>query len=147
MYSIPLKVRIARGFTSEHSVFTSLLGLCALLLAIGFCIKGPTTNTNYVLLYEVASFKFWGTMYFIYGLVKIFGVFYRTYVGVKIANIILGMWLWSCLIFSFVIYDSAPIQPTELMLFVLLIAEVWSMSLTLVHMRYKVSRRATDGRN
>ena len=140
---LTLKERVSRAVFVEHSVVTLLLGMLALLLSSGFLISN-TLNANYTLLTQFAPYNFWALMFVTYGLSKIFSVLYRTHFYIKVTTSLTGMWLWSYLMLSFVIFDKTPMAPTEMMMFLTGICEVWALTLILFDYQQSPRRRKTD---
>lgn len=138
-----LSSRVARAVLGDHTVVTMLLGMVALLLASGFLIS-HTSNTNYYLLTDFASFSFWAAAFFLYGTAKITSTLYRTPFSIKLLTSVSGMWLWTYLTLSFVIFDITPIAPTEMMLFITGICEVWTLALNIFDSKHSHARRETD---
>lgn len=141
-----LNERLARVVLGDHTVIPMLLGMVALLLSAGFLIS-HTSNTNYYLLTEFAPFKFWAFAFFLYGAAKISSTLYRTHFIFKLVTSISGMWLWTYLMLSFVIFDITPIAPTEMMLFITGICEVWTLALSIFDSKHSHARRETDATN
>lgn len=140
-----LTARIARAVLGDHNVITMLLGMAALLLAAGFLIStNVPLSHNYSLLTDLANYKFWFFAFFLYGIAKIASTLYRTPFIIKLITSVSGMWLWSYLMLSFVIFDITPIAPTEMMLFITGICEVWALALNIFDSKHTNARRETD---
>lgn len=136
------KIRIYRAIMGEHSRLNLALGLTALLLAAGFWFSSPIlTNTNYTLILQLADFDTWGTWFYIYGMLKLWAATYRSPPISKFIVSILGLWLWTYISLSFVVFDPNPLVPTETMLFITVIMELWNLTVTLHKLKYFAKMR------
>lgn len=130
-YFLPLKVKIQRALLGDYSTLSILLGITATLLGIGFATGNIIQNPNYTLLLVLASQYFWAASFSIYGIVKILCSVFRVWMPVKLVATVYGLWLWNYLALSFTVFDKTPLAPTELMLFVMVIGELWALTLIL----------------
>lgn len=143
---LSLKSRIGRVLLAEHGSITLLLGVLALLLSAGFFISS-TNNSNYTLLEALASFKVWASVFAIYGITKLWGCLYRIDYVIKVTTSIAGLWLWNYLILSFIVFDTTKLAPTEMMLIIVLICEVWDLTTNMFNKNICWNRRSSDARN
>lgn len=131
-YIMPLRIKIERAILGDYRTVSNLLGLSAILLAIGFFVSDiGNANTNYALLIALAPKLFWATSFLVYGVTKILSSIYRVWLPLKIANTLYGLWLWSYIVLSFILFDKTPVAPTELILFISIVCEVWSLAIIL----------------
>lgn len=139
-YIIPLKVKLQRALLGDYPTLSALLGLTALLLGLGFALSGNMVeNTNYTLLFVLAPKLFWALSFSIYGTIKLTCSVSRVWTWLKISTTVYGLWLWNYLALSFTVFDKTPLAPTELMLFITVIGELWV--LTLILYNRKIPRR------
>lgn len=130
-YLLPLKVKIQRTLLGDYSTLSILLGITATLLGVGFFVGNISENSNYTLLLVLASQNFWALSFGSYGIIKILCSVFRIWLPVKIATTVYGLWLWNYLALSFTVFDKTALAPTELMLFVMVIGELWALTLIL----------------
>ena len=78
----------------------------------------------------------------VYGIIKISSSVSRVWLTLKITNSIYGLWLWSYVVLSFVLFDKTPVAPTELILFISIICEVWSLAIVLYNRKSNRTRRS-----
>lgn len=142
--SASLGTRIKRSILNEHTAITLLLGMLGIVLSFGFLIS-TIDNPNYSLLLGLAPFSIWSAMFFLYGVIKVISVLYRTGLVLKTLTAISGLWLWNYLVLSFLVFDKSPIAATEVMLIIPVICEVWGFTNTLYNSKYKLTRRGSDG--
>lgn len=103
---------------------TILLSVAALCLGVGF-ILGDGTNANYELIYSFAHQYVWGSVFLIYGSVKMLSLLKFVDYRIKILNGCVGLWAWNYIFLSFAIFDTTAMAPIEVLLLVPVIAEVW----------------------
>lgn len=131
-YILPIKVMIQRTLLGDYPTLSTLLGLTAILLGLGFLLSGPTyANPNYVLLYALAPKLFWAISFLVYGTIKTISAIFRVWSSLKITVTVYGLWLWNYLAMSFTVFDKTALAPTELMLFITVIGELWVLTLIL----------------
>lgn len=122
---------------------TFLLGVCGISLSIGFVFMN-TSNPNYTALLQLANYAAWSLGFFTYGCIKVFQALFRVPYYIKLINAAQGMWLWTYLLLSFVVFDFSPLAPTELLLFVPVLCEVWEVTINIVNTKIHPDRRETD---
>ena len=66
-------------------------------------------------------------MFFVYSCLKIYGAFHRLNRHVRFTNSVFGLWAWNYIFLSFTVFDATPVAPTELLLAVPTVIEVWTM--------------------
>lgn len=103
-----------------------LLALAGFALSIGFAI-GVGNNANYELIFSFANRYWWAIMFFVYSCLKIYGAFHRLNRHVRFTNSVFGLWAWNYIFLSFTVFDATPVAPTELLLIVPTVIEVWTM--------------------
>jgi len=117
-----------------------VIGWVALIGAFGF-IFGTSHNENYKLLMQSWSGQIWGVAFLIYGVNTIATCVFRQPNIINYLTDALGMWLWSYLFLSFVVFDTTPTAATEYMLIIPLFAEVWILADRLSSNTVKRGRR------
>ena len=103
-----------------------LLALAGAVLSLGFAI-GTGNNANYTLIFNFAPPLFWSFLFGVYTCIKVVGCFRRIDSRLKTTNSVVGLWAWNYIFLSFTVFDSTPIAPTELLLAVPTLIELWSM--------------------
>jgi hypothetical protein len=132
MTSTQIKNRVATIVFKFSPELCMAVAIAALLLSVGFFTG--TTNSNYEALTELMGFNQWGTLFLVYSLIKFYRIFcavQHTWVDIYVSAI--GIWAWNYIFLSFTLFDKVPTAPTELLLFVPVMAEGW----TLTSMIYK----------
>lgn len=92
-----------------------MLFITSFLMAIGFFLS-QVSNVNYELLYAAAHPYFWGALFLVHSSIHAVNLWTRIDWRIKVINSIVGIWAWSYLLLSFVIFDKTPIAPTEILL-------------------------------
>jgi peptidoglycan/LPS O-acetylase OafA/YrhL len=103
------------------------LGWVALVLSVGMFFTATQTE-NYNAINSFSDRRVWGCIFLSYGACQVAASLFVLPAWVRIACCVVGLWVWSYLFLSFVVYDPTPIQATELMLAVPLISEVWILA-------------------
>lgn len=134
--------RLADVLVGDYNIITIILGLCGVMLGLGF-YYGDVSNNNYQLLTAFAPANVWAVGFILYGLIKLYQYTTKVADWVCLVNAVQGIWAWSYLLLSFVVLDTTRIAPTELMLFVPLIFEVWELAAAI----FKFSTRRRRKRN
>lgn len=142
--SIPLTTKLTRSIITEHTVLSVLLSITALLLSYGFFTVSSHHDPGYILLERLTSFYNWGILFGIYGISKFYTSMYRNPGILKVIVSISGLWLWSYLIISNVLLDHTTADPTEYMLFMTVICEVWTLTVAIYYNTHKLYRRLND---
>lgn len=129
-------------FVQAHTM-TLLLGVCGLALSIGFILGSPT-NANYSTISSFADQSIWAFWFLIYSIIKLLQPLVRVWHSIKILNALQGIWAWSFIFLSFTVFDSTPIAPTELMLVIPIICELWELVVDIFNFRTCPHRRKGD---
>lgn len=119
------KYRVAYFFSQNSGETSLFLALCAILMTVG--IVFAEQNNNYVSMYDVAGPFYWIAIFTIYAIVKIYGCFYRTPYYVRTVTCVAGLWAWNYVFLSFVVFDLLLPEPSEFILLIPIVAEVWCM--------------------
>jgi hypothetical protein len=96
-------------------------------MAIGFAIGG--TNNNYEALTNLMPFYSWSAIFFVYATAKSYCLIFRkspSWPEVTISGV--GIWAWNYIFLSFTLFDKVPAAPTEFLLFIPVLAEVWALT-------------------
>ena len=101
-----------------------LLWIAAFVTAIGFFL-GDSSNPNYEMITAFASNNMWGLMFVLYGVLKFLEYWDHLDFKIKLINSIVGLWMWNYIFLSFTVFDKSNVAPTELMLLMPIIAEMW----------------------
>lgn len=139
--------QLANRYLSLVFQHTSLLpitlGVMGLLYGIGFLTGSTSVNTNYHALEVFLPSWWWGVLFFIYALIKLAAPIYQLNTTIKILWSFWGLWAWNYTIFSFIILDTSPTAPAELMLIAPLLFEVADLAVQL--WEHKFCRRQRQG--
>lgn len=122
---------------------TLLLGLSGITLGIGFAL-GNITDLGYTAVVQFAEPIYWVIGLSVYGILKVLQALGRMPATIKLLNALQGIWAWSFLFISFSIIDTAPITPTELLLVVPILCEVWELIIAIFNFRIYPRRRKDD---
>lgn len=140
MTSTEIKNRVACiAFTYSYELAFAVAAAAG-LLSIGFFFG--STNNNYTALTDLMSFTHWGVFFAIYSLAKFYRLFFAevlTYIDIYISAI--GVWAWNYIFLSFTLFDKVPTAPTELLLFIPVMAEGWALT----SMIYRNNARGDNG--
>ena len=127
---IDIRARIADVVLKHGEVLQVILGLCGVLLGLGF-LFGDIGGSNYEAVLSLLPREVWGYMALFYGLFKLYGVVVQHLYPIEIFMAGLGGWMWSYLMLSFTVFDPTPTYPTEWLLALLIICEMWSLSIAI----------------
>jgi hypothetical protein len=122
-----IKDRVATIVFKYSPELSMAVAIAAFLLAVGFFTG--STNNNYTALTDLMPFEQWGTIFLTYSLVKFYRLFCclrHTWVDIYVSAI--GIWAWNYIFLSFTLFDKVPTAPTELLLFIPVMAEGWTLT-------------------
>lgn len=119
----PITSRLAQILFSETNAISVILGILGLLLGIGFII-GDTSNSNFQSIVKFGTSWFWATGFLFYGIIKVCQPIIALPHWLSVFNALTGLWGWSYILLSFIIFDKTPTAPTEYMLLVPLLCEL-----------------------
>ena len=121
------RVKILTLFLADKTALKFVLGYIAVFCAIG-CFSGTPAPDNYILLKNFSPMWVWGCGYTLLAIGHL-GC------GAKLLSeeldaftSMLGIWLWSYVIASFVITDKTPFAPFELVTIGILCGELWLLT-------------------
>jgi len=143
---ISFRSRVIRALLTDSTIINLLLGLVGLLLSIGFLSVDEyrLSSHNYKLMFDFVNAHVWAALFFIYSISKLHRCLYRTPKYMKVAASTLGLWLWSYIVLSFIVFDPQLVAPSELMLIAPIVCEVWSLTLSLYTSKLILCRRSND---
>ena len=127
-FDIDLRGRIANAIIKHGEALQIILGLCGVLLGLGF-IFGNVGGTNYESMLGLLPRMVWGYMALFYGLFKLYGVVIQHIYPLELFVAGVGTWMWSYLLLSFTVSDTVPTCPTEWLLAVPIACELWALSI------------------
>jgi hypothetical protein len=142
-YKIPFMVRVSRVLLSESSSVTLLLGIAGILLGLGFLLGDPA-NPNYQAITAFGSAEVWSIAFIFYGIVKLAQTLGRCNIWLKLLMSLSGLWAWNYVFLSFTIFDLTPVAPTEILLALPIVCEVWGLAVELFAVRIFKGRRLSD---
>lgn len=119
----------------QTRTFNFLIGLSALLLALGFLLGDSANNSNYIILLELFTAKTWAAIFCVYGTFKLFQLFEKLPHPVRILTSVIGVWIWIYVFFSFIVFDSVSLSPAELLIFLPLACEASELVLDIFNFR------------
>lgn len=119
------------------SLLPCFLGLMGALYGIGFLVGDMHVNTNYYALYLFLPQGVWGTLFLLYAAIKLLTPVRKVATTLKIFNSFYGLWAWNYTVFSFIILDTSPIAPAELILLAPLILEVLDLATQLWEYKFR----------
>lgn len=135
--------QLAQGYLNlifQHTGMLPIsLGIIGVLYGIGFLVGDMYVNTNYYALYLLLPKAAWGILVIGYSLIKLASPVCGAPTELKIFNSLAGLWFWNYTVFSFIILDTSPIAPAELILLAPLLFEVIDLALQI--WEYKFCRR------
>ncbi len=133
--------RVTLVLKVRHTIVSITLACFSALLGIGFILGDPETNTNYSAFTGVSKYL-WAAVFLSYSIAKAVQSLSRVPICLKAVVSMLGLWNWSFLLISFLIYDRTSIGPAEPVLFMPLMWEVAYMaSLIEAYKRFAIIRR------
>ena len=72
-------------------------------------------------------FASWGAFFLAYGFAKVVNLLLIRQFFLTVLVSAIGMWGWNYLFLSFAVFDVAPLHPAELLMFLPVLCEVWSL--------------------
>lgn len=135
--------RVSRVLLSESSQIMLLLAMCGVLLGLGF-IFGDPNNNNYKAINEAGSAILWGISFTAYGLIKAIQTLYRIPTWLKFVASAAGIWAWNYVFLSFTLLDPTPVAPTEILLAIPIVCEMWGLAVSLFTLGQRKGRRSID---
>lgn len=119
--------------------------LTGMFLGFGF-LTSTEHNQNYTLITNLMPYFLWGYLFLSYGLTKLAQTLFRVRYCIKILVSAIGMWAWLYIFLSFTLFDSTPMAPTEILLSIPVVIELWSLTTTIHQHSINKSqkRRAKD---
>jgi hypothetical protein len=133
MTSTEIKNRVATLCFKYSYELAFAVASAAGLLSIGFFFG--STNNNYTALTDLMPFHYWAAFFGIYSFVKFYRLFFsnvQTYIDIYVSAI--GIWAWNYIFLSFTLFDKVPTAPTELLLFIPVMAEGWALT-SMIYMK------------
>ena len=121
------RFRIAYALSKKNNDFTALSAIAAIIMSVGFFLGVDATNDNYTLVYQYISAHWWSFIFGVYGLITILSRLYDIHPAVRMVSGVVGIWAWMYIFLSFTVFDASPVAPTEYLLSVPIIAEVWNL--------------------
>ena len=140
---VSIKQRILRVLLDERTMVNILLGLLGILMAFGYLLSNNLGMYSYLLV-QLIPLEIWAVLYLLYGTLKIHGCLYRTSIFTKFVNSALGLWLWSYLIISCLVFNMSEIRPIEFLLFATIFYELWALIIIIYHQLHPLFRRLLD---
>ena len=122
-----VRQRLAAVLLADTVALRWALGWVAMLLTAGLAF-GAADTSNYGAINRLQPLGIWMALFGAYAVCHLAACLYRLPTAVMYVCGVLGLWLWSYLFLSFVVFDRTPVQATEVMLIVPLIAEVWILA-------------------
>lgn len=128
--------RLSRILICKHEPVILLLAVLAFVLGLGF-LFGSVSSSNYRILTTIAHEYVWIVMLTIYSFLKFKEVLsYRLQLKFRYVSSFIGMWIWTFLLLSATVFDNFKTTPTEFLLVVPILCEVWSLALVIYDSKY-----------
>jgi hypothetical protein len=125
----------------DHMAVCITLSMFALLLSMGFLVGDVNVNGNYSA-FSIFNTKYiWACIFFSYGVFKTLQSIVRCHPILRIFVSISGLWLWTYLAVSFIVFDPTPMAPAEPIILLPIMCEVGYLSSLLYVLRAGSSRR------
>ena len=140
MTSTEIKNRVATLCFRYSYELAFAVAAAAGLLSLGFFFG--STNNNYTALTDLMSFTAWAILFGLYSIIKFYRLFFvqiQNYIDIYVCAV--GIWAWNYIFLSFTLFDKVPTAPTELLLFIPVMAEGWALT----SMIYRTNARRADG--
>ena len=125
-YSSELRFRVLWIISKQQRDFSILLLIAGVLLSFGFFF-GLGTNENYQLIYSFGGTIFWGSLFAIYSIIRVLDLVTNIPRWLSVICGMVGIWAWNYIFLSFVVFDTSPMAPTEILLMLPTIAEFWAL--------------------
>lgn len=103
------------------------LAMAGFLIGLAFLLA-PAKPSNYGALLDIANTTWWASVFFSYAIFKTTEIFYQVYTWLKVITTVLSTWLWFYFLLSLTIYDTQALAPTELLLVLPIVAELFELS-------------------
>ena len=129
-YARSLKNTLLYGYRT----ITLLLGTFGLLFGIGFII-GSTSQDRYYPFTVLVPAEYWGVVFCVYGLLKLYQTRYYCSTKLRVATSTLGIWLWSYASISFILYEYSTLSPSDILLLLPLTYEILELVIDLFQHR------------
>lgn len=125
---VRIQARFLELLYGAQYAFALLLGVVTLVLAAGFLVGGDSTNSNYDTLLRMFTPIQWSVLLAFHGVVQLARSVQRLPFTLVFVNSVVGIWLWCVIVTSFTLFDTTPTAPTEYLLAVPAILEVWLLA-------------------
>lgn len=119
-----LKFRLAYVMSMNSGEIPFFLGACGLMLSLG--IFFATDLSSFDSMFAVANPIAWKLIFIVYSAIKFFSCFFRTTNLIRTINSFVGLWSWTYVFLSFVVFSSS-VTATDFILLLPILAEIWSM--------------------
>lgn len=136
--------KFSRILLCEQAPLSFLLGILGLVAGLGFA-AADYSGSNYSAILAFAPGWLWALTFVLYGVLKQVQAFVNLNKYFSIFNAVFGMWLWSYVLLSSTLFDKLKTTPTEYMLAVPLLCEVWALAAILYILKNSYTKRAQHG--
>lgn len=139
----PIIKRLTSILVCDLTAVKWLMGWASILSGVGFLFLStelPAYNTLRIL----EPMWLWGLAFLTFGFFRLKSCLVRRPAYRKIIGPVIGMYLWSYLLVSIIIFDKTPLEATELLLVLPLLCELWIFTQAIAKHNTKYNRRATD---
>lgn len=136
MYKFPeyLPHVVAYAAGQNAKLLAGILGISALLLSCGFLFTDSSSH-DYKLLVYLFSAKVWAAILLGYGSAKLCKSINGVNLKLDLLTTMFGVWLWTYIFISFVVFDNNAFTPIEILLLLPLIIEAWELVLDIYNFR------------
>lgn len=112
--SMAVYTRLRDLLVSDFGMLRLISGIMSLILGAAFiCSQQRFMDHNYTAIGWVAPFIVWGIAFCVHGFFQTLNAVHFVNRWVMVAISVLGIQMWSYLLFSFVIFDDHHSNPTE----------------------------------
>lgn len=130
------KTTVLSLFLANKTALNLFLGFNSLMCAFGSFLGVPGSS-NYVIIKSFAPLWVWGLMFLAHALMCLGRAASLVPTWFNLLKAVLGLWLWSYILVSFVFLDTSPPAPFEFLLFAFVAAELWMLSCGMFIVTYK----------
>lgn len=126
MNPVDPRFRILMQLTKDQSDAPLLIAMLSAAAALGFAFADGY-NQNYNLMYGFFGKAAWAAIFGAHSIAKLLDWLYSWPGWAKTANGVLGVWAWNCMFLSFVVFDTTPMSPGEVVMWVPVMLECWAL--------------------
>ncbi len=119
-----LRERLTHVLAYDLMAIKWFMGWTALLTGIGFLFFSADLS-SYKLMTLTQPLWIWAVIFILFGIIRLLGCLYRVPFLIKLGSPIIGMYIWTYLFISKVIFDTSAFEVTELLSMQPVLCELW----------------------